>query len=183
MKKSIGSDENADIILSGRYIDKIHAELSELEDRVYLIDLNSKFGTFVNGKRILAKTELIKRDRVKIGTQLLHWQDYLENPSKEPNKYPIYLTDLFDPRGYLNWGNYRIGLVILVGFLLLTPIAVPAFLLGLPYLFRRNTHHIIEELNLMQYSEELTILICLVLTYIILNLTQKFVRLKFKNKP
>ncbi len=180
MKRLIGSSETSDIIMHGRYISDEHAELVEEDKKVYISDLNSQFGTFVNGQRINSKTELLSEDRVKIGTQLFHWQDYLECSFDTINKYPIYFKDLINIRGLVDWDNYKIILFVFTGFLILIPLAVPAFLMGLPFVFHEKNQKKIEELNLLQYSDEVTWFLCIICVYIVLNMSQKFIRFKLE---
>ncbi|SCY84369.1 DUF6382 domain-containing protein [Alkaliphilus peptidifermentans] len=44
--------DHVDFVISSRAVSRIHAEIFFREDEYYLLDLNSKNGTFVNGKQI-----------------------------------------------------------------------------------------------------------------------------------
>lgn len=48
----IGRDQRADIVLQGGHVSRRHAELSVRDHRLWIKDLNSSNGTFVNGSRI-----------------------------------------------------------------------------------------------------------------------------------
>ena len=49
------------------------------EGRIFLTDLDSSNGTFVNGKKIQGSVLLKKRDAVKIGHTSLPWRNFLPN--------------------------------------------------------------------------------------------------------
>lgn len=50
--KIIGRDPSVDIVLQGGHISRRHAELSVQDDQLWIKDLNSSNGTFVNGQRV-----------------------------------------------------------------------------------------------------------------------------------
>ena len=52
------------------------------DGRVYIRDLNSLNGTFVDGKRITSDTELRPGNVVRLGNYLLDWQSTLATPNK-----------------------------------------------------------------------------------------------------
>ena len=64
---SVGSSKLSDIIFGGKYIAEHHALLIRDRDRIFIEDLGSTFGTYVNGDAIKGKTELFAGDRVKLG--------------------------------------------------------------------------------------------------------------------
>lgn len=169
--KVIGSSSISDIILTGKYVSERHAILTEEEGRTFIEDLNSTFGTHVNGKQIDKRTELIDKDRVKIGTQNFHWSDHVGE--QEPEKNPIYLNDLFSPSGLVNWQDYKVILLLALGFVIVMPIGVPAFLSFVEHRMNRLGN---SEVELMQYVEPLIWILSIIAGYIFINLTQKTVR-------
>ena len=63
-----------DLAVSGK-----HAEIfQDDEGNVFLTDLNSTNGTFVNGKQIDGSVLLNFNDIVKVGNQVLPWRNFLE---------------------------------------------------------------------------------------------------------
>ena len=63
----IGKDSGCDIVIPGWKVSKRHAEVFVSSDRVYIRDLDSTFGTFVNEERVSGATVVQIGDRVRIG--------------------------------------------------------------------------------------------------------------------
>lgn len=175
--KTIGADSDSDIILAGKYISEKHAIIKEENGQIVIEDLNSTFGTHVNGKRISQPTKLKPKDRVKLGTLNFHWSDYLED--QEPEKNPIYLKNLFSPFGYVNWQVFKVILLLSLGLIIVIPIAVPAFL---AFLEDRLNSRADSAIELMQLTEPLIWIITALASYIFLNLTQKAIRNKINSR-
>ena len=68
---TIGKDALCDLVIAGWKVSRRHAELFVASDRVYIRDLESTFGTFVNDNKVSSAVALGKDDRVRIGTQAL----------------------------------------------------------------------------------------------------------------
>lgn len=66
------SDEN-DIVLDDMYVSGNHAIIKQQEDKMYIYDLNSKNGVFVNGDKIEEAKELNNNDTVIIGETKLRF--------------------------------------------------------------------------------------------------------------
>lgn len=66
------SDEN-DIILDDMYVSGNHAVIKQQEDKMYIYDLNSKNGVFVNGDKIEKEKELNNNDTIIIGETKLRF--------------------------------------------------------------------------------------------------------------
>jgi len=56
------------------FVSQVHARLSTRDGRLWIEDTGSTNGTFVNGKRLEAPTELRKGDKVKLGETVLEAQ-------------------------------------------------------------------------------------------------------------
>lgn len=69
--KIIGRDPNVDIVLQGGHISRKHAELSLRGDQLWLTDLNSSNGTYVNGERI---TEVALKHNDQLQFDVVHFQ-------------------------------------------------------------------------------------------------------------
>lgn len=65
---SIGRKEGNSIVLTDVHVSGNHARLTIKNNVLYIEDLNSTNGTFVNGKRISGRVKLLGNDEVKIGT-------------------------------------------------------------------------------------------------------------------
>lgn len=66
------SDEN-DIVLEDMYVSGNHAIIKQQEDKMYIYDLSSKNGVFVNGDKIEEAKELNNNDTIIIGETKLRF--------------------------------------------------------------------------------------------------------------
>jgi hypothetical protein len=82
-KIRIGRSRDNDIILDHSSVSRHHLELFYDEfGNVFLTDLNSSNGTFVNGKRIVGSIQLNHNDIVKAGlSDPIPWRNYLTSHS------------------------------------------------------------------------------------------------------
>lgn len=64
----IGRNSDSDLCLSCHSVSGTHAEIFEKHGDLWLHDLNSTNGTFVNGKRIQSNNRLVENDTVQFGT-------------------------------------------------------------------------------------------------------------------
>ena len=174
IQKTIGTNPESDIRISSKYVSDEHAILVKKNERVYIEDFNSTFGTHINGKEIKKLSELLPGDRVKLGTQLFHWEDYLDDSKQETN--PIFLKDLFSPVGLINWEDYKIILILTLGAAIIIPLGIPSILIFIEYQMNRRSA---SELHLSPFIEPLVIIVTIITSYIFLNLTQKSLRQKF----
>ncbi|MBI4926040.1 MAG: GGDEF domain-containing protein [Bdellovibrio sp.] len=70
---NIGRDPDADISVSDQSISRKHAQIHKKNGKVYITDLGSANGTFINDKKISKdeKTLLSKEDMIKLGNSIL----------------------------------------------------------------------------------------------------------------
>lgn len=68
----IGRNPDIDFCLPCSSVSGLHAEIREVDNELWLFDLNSTNGTFINGKRIESKCRLKKNDTVQFGTTVFH---------------------------------------------------------------------------------------------------------------
>ena len=75
----IGRDVKNNLIINETDVSGKHAELfMDNESRVFLTDLNSKNGTFVNSKRIEGSLILKRGDEVKLANKhIVEWENLL----------------------------------------------------------------------------------------------------------
>jgi pSer/pThr/pTyr-binding forkhead associated (FHA) protein len=72
----IGRETTNDLVMDHVTISRRHAELFvDEEQNVFLSDLNSMYGTYVNGQRIKESVILKRKDKVTLGDkQFLDWE-------------------------------------------------------------------------------------------------------------
>jgi len=81
------SSINDIVLLNDSTISRSHAELIIDNQSVFIVDLNSLNGTFVNGNKIAFKTKLNPLDVVKIGLEPFNWRRYAMDDDYD-NKFP-----------------------------------------------------------------------------------------------
>lgn len=73
----VGRGSGNDIVINDPYVGRSHCEFIQDDSGNYwVIDLNSKNGTFVNGTRCFGKTKLNGSDTVRIGNNVCRWKEY-----------------------------------------------------------------------------------------------------------
>ncbi|MGG7178224.1 FHA domain-containing protein [Clostridium paraputrificum] len=65
---TVGRKDDNSIVLSDQHVSGNHARLVIKNNILYIEDLNSTNGTFVNGNRITGRVKLFGNDEIKIGT-------------------------------------------------------------------------------------------------------------------
>src|SRR5262245_62171144 len=71
---TIGRQPDVGIFLESLAVSRQHARVWSLDEGIYLEDLHSSNGTFVNGKRVSGRVPLSSRDTVQIGPYVLALQ-------------------------------------------------------------------------------------------------------------
>ena len=69
---TIGRKPDCDMCLPCSSVSGLHAKIVENNGYLWVHDLNSTNGTFVNGVRIMQKTRLKENDTVQFGTSVFH---------------------------------------------------------------------------------------------------------------
>ncbi|MBN2737220.1 MAG: FHA domain-containing protein [Spirochaetales bacterium] len=64
----VGRDETCQLKFTADYISRKHAELKQRDKTLYVKDLKSKNGTFVNEKRIIEEVQLENNDDLRFGS-------------------------------------------------------------------------------------------------------------------
>lgn len=67
---TIGRKDGNSIVLLDQHVSGNHAEIIVRNNKVYLEDLHSTNGTFLNGKRISGKVQLSNKDEIRIGKSI-----------------------------------------------------------------------------------------------------------------
>jgi DNA-binding response OmpR family regulator len=63
---SIGRWEDNDVIIDDRWVSRYHAQIRREGEKLVIHDLDSKNGTFVNGRRITTPTVLMDGDEIQV---------------------------------------------------------------------------------------------------------------------
>jgi predicted component of type VI protein secretion system len=63
---TIGRDEGCEVVIPDRQVSRQHARLSPRDNAVFLEDLNSKNGTYLNGQLLTAPTQLRESDEIRV---------------------------------------------------------------------------------------------------------------------
>ncbi|HNW96166.1 MAG TPA: FHA domain-containing protein [Anaerolineaceae bacterium] len=63
---TIGRDEGCQVVIPDRQVSRQHARLSPRDNAVFLEDLNSKNGTYLNGQLLTAPTQLRESDEIRV---------------------------------------------------------------------------------------------------------------------
>ena len=94
IKISIGKSEKNDIVLKNPFLAERHVELFIDENNaVYLTDLKSSSGTFVNDKKLVGFVKLEEGDEVFLGNgHLLEWEQIVYSYSKKSKKGDFSIT-------------------------------------------------------------------------------------------
>jgi pSer/pThr/pTyr-binding forkhead associated (FHA) protein len=71
----LGRDGSCDLILKDEYASKIHARIILQRRGVWLEDLHSTNGTYINGELVTAKVMLKDGDLVKVGATILRFRE------------------------------------------------------------------------------------------------------------
>lgn len=65
---SIGRKDSNSIILTDQHVSGNHAKIVVRNNGLFLEDLNSTNGTYLNGKKISSRIKLTNKDEIRIGT-------------------------------------------------------------------------------------------------------------------
>jgi len=114
----IGRDPNNDIVIDRHSISRNHLEVFINEEgTVFVTDLNSSNGTFINGNRISGTEILHPGDILRLGVERpIRWQNWLKQLDSVKNGESIDENNLFES-DYRSGGNfisnYKIPLIAL----------------------------------------------------------------------
>lgn len=67
----MGRSDETDVVLDDPYASEFHLRLVSQEDGMMLHDLGSTNGTYVNGRRVSAPTELKQGDTIQVGKTVM----------------------------------------------------------------------------------------------------------------
>jgi 3-deoxy-7-phosphoheptulonate synthase len=80
----IGRSEDAGLRIDEPGVSRVHARVRQIDDDIFLDDMKSANGTFVNGKKIVATHHMVSGDRITIGENILkfEFQDEIEEEAR-----------------------------------------------------------------------------------------------------
>ncbi|MFP5331639.1 MAG: FHA domain-containing protein [Acidimicrobiia bacterium] len=67
----VGRSDQADIVIADPYASDFHLRMTAKDGRIVLSDLGSTNGTYVNGRRVTAPTDLGRGDAVQVGKTVM----------------------------------------------------------------------------------------------------------------
>ncbi|MEA1904031.1 MAG: FHA domain-containing protein [Actinomycetota bacterium] len=67
----LGRSDESDLVLADPYASEFHMRLVAQENGIVLHDLGSTNGTYVNGRRVTAPTELRRGDNIQVGKTVM----------------------------------------------------------------------------------------------------------------
>lgn len=92
---TVGRASDNDVVIQDPKVSRHHAQIVQQNDGcIYLIDLESSNGTFVNGNRIYGRHYLHIGDSVKVYHHIIDWQKYFESKKEKNSLWVIVLTIL-----------------------------------------------------------------------------------------
>lgn len=85
LKLKIGKAKNNDLVINNPFISDYHLELFvDANNSIFITDLKSENGTFVNGKRLIGFIEVNDGDEVFIGNgYFLDWTKIIKDAQKD----------------------------------------------------------------------------------------------------
>ena len=96
--------------IDDRKVSRIHARITRCENGAFRIaDLNSRNGTFVNGRRITGETEIKSDDKIQIGDTHLQWRKHFPDEPPPPTG-----SDEKKPNGCLTAPLWIAGIVLII---------------------------------------------------------------------
>jgi pSer/pThr/pTyr-binding forkhead associated (FHA) protein len=67
----VGRSRDCDLVLVEDLVSRSHAKISSTDSEVYIQDLRSVNGTFVNGEKVIGRARLHEGDRILVGTSII----------------------------------------------------------------------------------------------------------------
>jgi uncharacterized membrane protein YhaH (DUF805 family) len=101
---TIGSKADNDIHLPSQYVDARHAVIFLQDGQWYIEDLGSKFGTFIGQTKVNGPIPIPSNSLIKIGTEKLDWDDYLDPETEEP---PVNASNILSFKGVIGRKTYQ----------------------------------------------------------------------------
>ena len=79
----LGKHSANDYVVSEDTVSRYHAQMTITDSgEVFIRDLGSTNGTYIDGKKITAETKLVAGNVVRLGNKVINWQEIAQ---KQPN--------------------------------------------------------------------------------------------------
>lgn len=126
----IGSAIDNQLVIENSGIDPYHLELfSDSNGNVFITDLNTKNGTYVNGRLLDGFTMLTFGDKVVLGQHhLFRWELYMQEKSNSKNSQKNNRTEEISYYSTAQYKKVNIQIIIIY-FLITVILLVMAFLI------------------------------------------------------
>ena len=126
----IGSAIDNQLVIENSGIDPYHLELfSDSNGNVFITDLNTKNGTYVNGRLLDGFTMLTFGDKVVLGQHhLFRWESYMQEKSNSKNSQKNNRTEEISYYSTAQYKKVNIQIIIIY-FLITVILLVMAFLI------------------------------------------------------
>ena len=84
---TIGRHPDNNVVIKDPIVGRHHLQITQHDDGHFSVaDLNSKNGTFINGKRVYGEVRLSPSDEIQIGRTTLPWQNYFASSTQSSRK-------------------------------------------------------------------------------------------------
>ncbi|KXX69122.1 FHA domain-containing protein [Flammeovirga sp. SJP92] len=132
----IGSSNECDVIFEGHYVESKHLKVTIDEtNEIFIQDLGSRFGTYINGKKISSKTKYFNKDKVKIGPSLINIQHILSEEADANDLSTITFKDFYTLSGKISFHDFKWSLLLLIPIFGGIPLFVGYHFYGLDVFF------------------------------------------------
>jgi hypothetical protein len=116
---TVGREQGNQIVINDNYVGRRHLELIRDDmNNILVRDLDSKNGTYVNGKKISGEVYLNKNDIVRIGNSTLPWRGYFEKTGNTTTESPV-TEQVKREKKPINWRNIISILATVISLLLM----------------------------------------------------------------
>ena len=114
---SIGRSRLNDLVINHKEVSNFHSKLDFLPDgTLWIYDMDSTNGVFVNGERIKGKSKVMPNDIIKLGSYPFDWQQaILVSTQPDEAEQKVELTSGRNERNSSFFRWIVVGLIIIVG--------------------------------------------------------------------
>jgi len=138
---SVGRGPQNDVVISDSRVSRRHLLLKKDDNGKYsVVDLQSKTGTFVNGKPVIGECPIIPGDQLRIGQTILPWESYFK---KDDGAAVVVGAGI---------GRWSVWMIVLGG-IIGTIVSILFLLNAIGENNRKHAQVIVEQLEIYGYDE------------------------------